>query len=108
MCVFMTYRSTEHKMKTNIPRDITKMLDFLIDNIFVQFVGRVFQQTIDISMGTNCARFLADLFLQALQADFLQELRKLVQTFNISFRFGNYLHLIYPNQLDIKDTTDPT
>ena len=36
---------------------------FLIDNIFVQFGGRVFQQTIGIPMGTNCAPLLADLCL---------------------------------------------
>ena len=30
-----------------------QMLDFLIDNIFVLFCGRVFQQTVGIPMGTN-------------------------------------------------------
>jgi hypothetical protein len=34
----------------------------------------VFQQTIGISMGTNCAPLLADLFLHAYEADFLQGL----------------------------------
>jgi hypothetical protein len=62
------------------------MLEILIDNIFVQFGGRVFQQTISIPMGTNCASLLADLFLHDYQADFLQGLlknkdRKLFQTF---------------------------
>jgi hypothetical protein len=52
------------------------MLDFLIDNIFVLFGGRVFQQTIGIPMGTNCAPRLADLFLHAYEADFLQGLLK--------------------------------
>jgi hypothetical protein len=50
------------------------MLDFLIDNIFVLFGGRVFQQTIDIPIGTNCAPLLVDLFLHAYEADFLQGL----------------------------------
>jgi len=36
------------------------MLQFLIDNIFVLFGGRVFQQTVSITMGTNCAPLLAD------------------------------------------------
>ena len=31
------------------------MLNFLIDNIFVVFGGTLFQQTIGIPMGTNCA-----------------------------------------------------
>ena len=50
------------------------MLDFLIDNIFVTFGGRVFQQTIGIAMGTNCAPLLADLFLYYYEADFIREL----------------------------------
>ena len=44
--------------------------------MFVLFGGRVFQQTIGISMGTNCAPLLADLFLHVYEADFLQGLRK--------------------------------
>ena len=43
--------------------EIVNMMEFLIDNIFVQFGGRVFQQNIGIPMGTNCAPLLADLFL---------------------------------------------
>ena len=39
------------------------MLEYLIGNIFVEFGGRIFQQTIGIPMGTNCAPLLADLFL---------------------------------------------
>jgi hypothetical protein len=46
---------------------------FFIDNIFVEFGGRVFQQTIDIPMGTNCAVLLAHLFIHAYETAFLQE-----------------------------------
>jgi len=53
------------------------MLDFLIDNIFVLFGGLVFQQTIGVPMGTNCAPLLADLFLHAYDADFLQGLSRI-------------------------------
>jgi hypothetical protein len=94
----------------------------LIDNIFVQFGGLVFQQTIGIPISTNCAPLLADLFLHSYKADFLQGIvkkkeRTLAQSFNYSFRyiddvlslnnprFGDYLHLIYPKELEIKDTT---
>jgi hypothetical protein len=52
------------------------MLEFLIDNIFVIFGGRVFQQTVGIPMGTKCAPPLADLFLYSNEADFIQELPK--------------------------------
>ena len=103
--------------------DIVRMLEFLIDNIFVEFGGRVFQQTVGIPMGTNCAPLLADLFLYSYEAEFIQGLlqkkqKKLAQSFNFSFRyiddvlslnnpqFKDYLHLIYPKELEIKDTTD--
>ena len=78
---------------------------------------------IGIPMGTNCAPLLAYLFLHTYEADCLQGLlknkdRKLSQTFNSSFRyiddvlwlnnsqFGDYLYGIYPNELQVKDTTD--
>ena len=35
--------------------NICKMIEFLIDNIFVQFGGRLFRQVIGIPMETNCA-----------------------------------------------------
>jgi hypothetical protein len=41
------------------------MLEFLIDNIFVMFGGRVFQQTVGIPMGTN-----------SYEAEFIQGLLK--------------------------------
>ena len=43
--------------------DVINMLNFLIDIIFVQLGDQVFQQSIGIPMGTNCAPLLADLFL---------------------------------------------
>ena len=43
--------------------DIINMINFLIDNIYVEFGDQIYQQTIGIPMGTNCAPLLADLFL---------------------------------------------
>ena len=51
--------------------DVIKMLEYLIDNIFVKFGGRIFQQTIGIPMSTYCAQLLADLFLYSYEADFV-------------------------------------
>jgi hypothetical protein len=56
--------------------EIIQMLDFIIDNIFALFGGRVFQQTIYIPMGTNCVLPLANLFLHAYEVNFLQGLLK--------------------------------
>ena len=99
------------------------MLDFLIDNIFVTFGGRVFQQTVGIPMGTDCVPLLVDLFLYNYDAEFIQELlrkkdKKLAISFNSTFRyiddvlslnntkFGDYVERIYPIKLEIQDTTD--
>ena len=40
-----------------------KMIEFLIDSIFVQFGGCLFRQVIGIRMEANCAPLIADLFL---------------------------------------------
>ena len=47
------------------------MLEFLVDNIFVVFAGKVFQQIVGIPMGTNCAPLLADIFLYSYEAEFI-------------------------------------
>ena len=54
--------------------DIMEMLEFLVDNIFVVFKGKVFQQITGIPMGTNCAPLLADIFLDSYEAEFIQSL----------------------------------
>ena len=43
--------------------DNCKMIEFLIDNIFVQFGGFLFCQIIGILKGTSCDPLLADLSL---------------------------------------------
>ena len=46
--------------------DICKMIEFLVDNIYVRFGGQLFGQMVGIPMGTNYAPLLADLFLYFL------------------------------------------
>ena len=99
------------------------MLNFLIDNIFVVFGGRVFQQIVGIPMGTNCAPLLADIFLYSYEAEFIQSLvsegkRNLASDFNFTYRyiddvlsinnpkFADYLNRIYPSELEVKETTE--
>ena len=50
---------------------ICRMVECLIDNIFVKFGGCLFRQVIGIPMGTNCAPLLADLFLYSYESEFL-------------------------------------
>jgi hypothetical protein len=99
------------------------MLEFLIDSIFVIFGGRVFQKTVGIPMGTNCAPLLVDLFFYSYEAYFMHGLlrkneKKLSRSFNFKFRyiddvlslnnskFADFVDRIYPTELEIKDTTD--
>ena len=102
--------------------DIVRIIDFLIDNIFVECGGFIFQQVIGIPMGTNYAPLLADLFLYYYEAEFIQTLIKsgkghLAKSFCFIYRyiddvlsinnpkFGDYINIIYSVQLTIKDTT---
>ena len=87
--------------------DIVRMIEFLIDNIFVESGG-----VIGIPMGTNCAPLLADLFLYSYEAEFIQTLiksgkRHIAKSFCFTYRyiddvlsinnpnFGNYIDDIY-------------
>ena len=49
---------------------------FLIENIYVQFDGMVYQRIVSIPMGTNCAPLIADLFLYCYERDFMSNLQK--------------------------------
>ena len=50
------------------------MLELIVDNILVFFVGKVFHQTVGIPMGTNYGPSLPDIFLYSYEADFTQSL----------------------------------
>ena len=70
--------------------NICKMIAFLIDNIFVQFGGRLFHQAIGIPIGTNCAPLLADLY--SYENEFLDNMirsghRRLARSFNLCYRY---------------------
>ena len=66
----LTFVKSHSKSDKKYKQDeIIQMFDFLIDNIFFLFGGRMFQQTIDIPMGTNCTPLLADLLMHDYEAD---------------------------------------
>ena len=61
--------------------DIIIMLAFLVDNIFVVFGGKVFQQIVGIPMGTKCAPLLTDIFLCSTGK------KKIASQFNFTYRY---------------------
>ena len=80
------------KSSSQYTEDVFKMSELLIDNIFVQCGGHVFQQIVGISMGTNCAPLFSDLFLHSNGAAFITDLtrkkeHRLARSFNLSFRY---------------------
>ena len=101
------------------------MIEFLVDNIYVRFGGQLFRQMVGITMGTNCAPLLADLFLYSCENEFLDKLikegeRKLARKFNLSYRyiddlisfnnkrFKEFISDSYPKELTISETTEST
>ena len=56
--------------------DICKMIEFLVDNIYVRFGEQLFRQMVGIPMGTSCAPLLVDLFLYSYENEFLDKLIK--------------------------------
>ena len=100
-------------------KTLIRMVDWLIDNTFVVVGDKVFQQKIGIPMGTDCAPFLADLFLfvyefrcmykmlKARKFEVLNHFRHccryiddLLGVNNDSF-FEKYKKSIYPPELDL-------
>ena len=98
------------------------MLEFLADNIFVVFAGKVFQQTVGIPMGTNCApssrRHLSVFIRSRIHTVFALN-RK--ETVSISVQshlhvhrwcivhkqeFKTYLGQMYPAEFEIKNSTE--
>ena len=71
-------KNTSNAKNKYTENDIIRMLDFLIDNIFVEYGGVIFQRIIGIPMGTNCAPLLPDLFLYSYEAEFIQTPIKLM------------------------------
>lgn len=90
------------------------MFEFLVGSIFVEFEDNIFQQTIDISMGTYCST-IANRFRYFYEAEFMHKLiqKKIIteaKAFILAFghiddvlwlnnpNFANMIPLIYPQR----------
>ena len=93
-------------------------LTFLLDNIFIRFGTKLYRQVVGISMGTNFASLVTDLFLFCYESDFMMALsddnqadiidafnttsRYLNNIFNInSVYFDTMVSQIYPSELQL-------
>lgn len=77
LSVYKKYAAFRKTSKPGILRltasEVITMVDFLVDNIYVKMGDRVFRQVLGIPMGTDCAPFLANLYLYARESAWLSE-----------------------------------
>ena len=105
--------------KMHTADNMCKMIEFSIDNIFVQFGEHLLHQVIRSPMGTNCAPLLADLLLYSYENQFLGNMirsghRRVARSFNLCYRYNDdltvfnnkkfldYLKEIYPSELTVE------
>lgn len=65
-------------------RKVIRLINWLVDNIYVTFGDKCFRQTIGIPMGTDCAPFLANLFLFAYEYQWIDKQRRLNHQLRLS------------------------
>ena len=99
------------------------MTYFLIDNSFIKVGNHIFKQIRGIPMGTSWSPFLANLYIYALEFDFLDKLTKSniheARKFRHMFRYiddllclnndkllSKYIHDIYPEGLILNRTNE--
>ena len=71
---------------------LSKWFEYLVDNIHLEFAGRVLRQRIGIPMGTNCAVFVANLFCFTYEYAFITLLHRagqaaLIRQFRYTMRY---------------------
>ena len=101
-------------------------LTFLLDNINIRFGSKLYRRIVGITMGTNCAPLVADLFLFCYERDFMLFLlddkqSEVIEAFNSTSRylddllnidntfFDSMVNHIYPskfqlNKANVSDT----
>ena len=103
-------------------KQLIECINFVIDNSYVGFCGKVYRQVIGIPMGTNCAPYLANIFLHMYEVDFIEKLNidgkyRVASLFNNVFRyqddclvlndckqFSRYIASIYPEEMVLENT----
>ena len=83
--------------------DLCEAYAFLMENIYVQFEGMVYQQTAGIPTGTNCALFIVDLFLYCYERDFKSYIRNSKRYDLIDMSNDTFW---YPGDISTKDNPE--
>ena len=69
---------------------------YILDNIFIRFVTKLYRQSVGIPMGTHCVPLIADLFLFCYGRDYMASLSynkeaEIMQAFNSTSRYPDDL-----------------
>ena len=80
-------------------QNVCDALSYLLDNIYIKFGNKLYRQIVGIPMGTNCAPFVADLFLFCYERDFMTSLSDdnqadIIKAFNLTSRYLDGPHNI--------------
>ena len=92
---------------------------FLLENICIRFVSKLYRQIVGIPMGTNCAPLVADIFLFSHERDFVVSFSEdtqsdVIEAFNSTSRylddllnianilFDRMVNRIYPSEFQLK------
>ena len=84
---------------------VCEAITFLLDNIHIRFGSKSYGQIVGISMGTNCAPPVADLFLFCCERDFMLSLSganqsEVIEASKSTSRYVDDLLNIYNNFFD--------
>ena len=70
---------------------IVTALQFILDNCYVQFAGRIYKQIVGIPMGGNACPFIADLYLSWCEYEYMAKIMKedvaLAKSLNYNSRY---------------------
>ena len=72
--------------------ELIECVNFIVDHSYIVYKGKLFRQVIGIPMGTNCAPYLANLFLYAYEEAFINSMsccnkQHIAKSLSDSFRF---------------------
>ena len=73
-------------------QNVCDVQTFLLDNIFIRFCTKLYRQVVGITLGTNCAPVVADLYLFCYKRDFMMSLSDdkqadVIDAFNTTSRY---------------------
>ena len=102
--------------------ELIRHVKFIVGNSYVCYKGKVYRQTVGIPMGTNCAPYLANIFLHVYEYSYIDnciangdsdipiDLNGLFRyqddciVFNDNGTFQEHIEDIYPNEMTLKCT----